>query len=221
MKVTLTIEEGGSSRTLLISGEDQVSPSALPPPILFSSGDTVFRQGSPANFLYLIKSGRVKVVTKEDDSDGVTSSRIASEGTSVGMESIAGMAAYSGSAIADGDCSLVQVSASLFTGNEVIEHIARSAVDLAAKSKTSLTANTKERLALFLKGLVEDGGEQEAGGWHKTKAVAHRAIAEVIGAPRETVTVYLSRLRRDGKAFKASDGNFNIHLSRLQKWAES
>jgi CRP-like cAMP-binding protein len=61
-----------------------------------------------------------------------------------------------------------------------------------------LFRSTRERVAALLLELVDTHGQKDAEGWEIRARLSHQDLANLIGATRESVTVTLGQLQREG-----------------------
>ncbi len=73
-----------------------------------SEGRTIFEQGSPAEYLYLLVQGEVHVRFKPDDAPVITVAKVRPEGV-VGWSAALGSPLYTSSAICMTDCRMLMV----------------------------------------------------------------------------------------------------------------
>ena len=71
-------------------------------------GTTIFRQGDPAQFLYLVVEGKVTIYYKPEDGPKLTLARVKPVGV-VGWSSILGKQSYTCSAVCSSNCTLLRV----------------------------------------------------------------------------------------------------------------
>ena len=64
--------------------------------------------------------------------------------------------------------------------------------------KNLLFRNTRERLVALLLELLGSHGRPAAGGWELRTRLTHQDLANLIGSSRETVTLTLGQLQREG-----------------------
>lgn len=76
----------------------------------FQAGQTIFERGDPANEMFIIKSGHVKVRVKDDDSE-----LIIGPGELLGEMALIDDCPRSATAIAKTDCELIPVDEKRFT----------------------------------------------------------------------------------------------------------
>jgi CRP/FNR family cyclic AMP-dependent transcriptional regulator len=75
----------------------------------YSAGETIFNQGDPAKYLYVVRRGEVEI-----QSDGVTVDTVC-EGDILGEMALIDSSARSATAVAKSDCELIPVDEKRFT----------------------------------------------------------------------------------------------------------
>lgn len=186
--------EGESRSLLLASGALERLPKRT----------TLAEQGEPPRVLALLGSGRVKV-------ERVTGPRIfplshRGPGETVGETAVLGSHACESAVVVD-DCEALVVPIAAFR-KLVTDDPAVSArlvavlleVRKAAEDRLAslLLRGVEARLAEFLLAAGARWGADQAGGRLITAPFTHAEIAAVIGSTRETVTLLLGKLRREG-----------------------
>lgn len=170
----------------------------------FPAGAIIFMEGQPARGVYVVRQGRVKLLTT--NSEGRTLIlKIAKPGEALGLNSVITGKPYDVTAeilqptelafipradflnfiIKNGDACLH------FAG--LLSRDCREAYDVARS--IGLSQSVTERLAKFLLDWVSNGPVTKDA-LRATLALTHEEIAQLIGASRETVTRTLSEFKR-------------------------
>lgn len=171
----------------------------------FPAGAIIFMEGQPARGVYVVRQGRVKLLTT--NSEGRTLIlKIAKPGEALGLNSVITGKPYDVTAeilqptelafipradflnfiIKNGDACLH------FAG--LLSRDCREAYDVARS--IGLSQSVTERLAKFLLDWVSNGPVTTKDALRATLALTHEEIAQLIGASRETVTRTLSEFKR-------------------------
>lgn len=170
----------------------------------FPAGAIIFMEGQPARGVYLLRQGRVKLLTT--NSDGRTLIlKIAKPGEALGLNSVITGKPY------DLTAEILQPAALAFIprvdflkcitehGDACLHfasHLSRdcqAAYELARS--IGLCQSVPERLAKFLLDWSSNGAATD-GAVRVKLALTHEEIAQLIGASRETVTRTLSDFKR-------------------------
>jgi CRP/FNR family transcriptional regulator, cyclic AMP receptor protein len=169
--------------------------------VSFRKGQTIFAQGDPADSLFVIQKGEVKVSVKSR-SGKETILDILSDADFIGKDSVAGRSVRTGSASAMTDCSLLRISkknmmlalagqvklANLFWAYVLAKNI-RYQQDLVDQHCNS----SEKRLAHVLLQLAHYDGN---GGSEATvPTVNHETLAEIVGTTRSRVCFFMKRFK--------------------------
>lgn len=73
----------------------------------FQNGQTVFKKGDPANFLYILKSGQIDLILKQEDN---TILSLTEPGEIFGWSSIVEKGVYTSSSICKSDTAALEIS---------------------------------------------------------------------------------------------------------------
>ena len=173
-------------------------------PASFPSGAIIFMEGQPARGVYLVRQGRVKLLTT--NSDGRTLIlKIAKPGEALGLNSVITGKPYDLTAEILQPAELAFIPRAEFLKciterGDACMHFAsllsrdcRAAYELVRS--IGLCQSVPERLAHFLLDWSTNGSATD--GVVRVKlALTHEEIAQLIGASRETVTRTLSEFKR-------------------------
>jgi CRP/FNR family transcriptional regulator, cyclic AMP receptor protein len=172
--------------------------------VSFRKGQTIFAQGDPADSLFVIQKGEVKVsVRSQSGKEAILD--ILSDADFIGKDSVAGQAARTGSASAITDCSLLRISkknmvlalaghvklANVFWAYVLAKNI-RYQQDLVDQHCNS----SEKRLAHILLQLAHYDGH---GGPETTvPTISHETLAEMVGTTRSRVCFFMKRFKESG-----------------------
>jgi CRP-like cAMP-binding protein len=166
---------------------------------------TIAAQGEPARTFMLIGAGRVKLERTRGDRPLMLGHR--------GPGQMAGETAVGGSALATETITVLdEVEAMTFAidsfrarlADDAPLHAAIAAAlvgqqrELEERLLTLLLHSVEDRLAAFLLDAAARWGANHEGGRLLTAPFTHAEIALLIGSTRETVTLVLGRMKRDG-----------------------
>jgi len=166
---------------------------------------TIVTQGEPARTFLLVGSGRVKLERLHGDRPVSLGHR--GPGHMVGETALAGAPAATESAIVvdDVDALAIPVGALRQTLNAhaplcaaVAAAIVRQHRELEHRLMGLLLHGVEARLASFLIDAGQRWGRPHPDGSLVTAPFTHAEIAQLIGSTRETVTLMLGKLRREG-----------------------
>ncbi|HEY6946784.1 MAG TPA: Crp/Fnr family transcriptional regulator [Candidatus Acidoferrum sp.] len=173
-------------------------------PASFPAGAIIFMEGQPARGVYVLRHGRVKLLTT--NSDGRTLIlKIAKPGEALGLNSVITGKPYDLTAEILQPAELafiprVDFLKCITEHGDVCLHFAshlsrdcHAAYDMARS--IGLCQSVSERLARFLLDWSSNGAAAD-GAVRVKLALTHEEIAQLIGASRETVTRTLSEFKR-------------------------
>jgi CRP/FNR family cyclic AMP-dependent transcriptional regulator len=172
--------------------------------VSFRKGQTIFTQGDPADSLFVIQKGEVKVSVKSQSGKEAILD-ILSDADFIGKDSIAGQSARTGSARAITDCSLLRISkknmmlalagqvklANVFWAYVLAKNI-RYQQDLVDQHCSS----SEKRLAHILLQLAHYDGH--AGPETTVPTISHETLAEMVGTTRSRVCFFMKRFKESG-----------------------
>ena len=193
----------------------------------FRKGATIFSKGDPSNALFIVKSGKVRILSLSDKGTE-TIVHILKEGAIFG-ELLLSEEQRAFTAIAGTDAlttvltkgGLVELLASIPT-------ISRNFVQLLSKrlAKVELEYGdfghtwSYNRLAKVLLRLCEEHGKETPAGIVIPLRLTHEDLANLIGTTRETVTTQMIRFRRMGLV-KRQDHLLVVNKARLEEFVRA
>lgn len=164
---------------------------------------TLFMEGQPAEGVYVLCSGRVKLSTYSEDGRSIIV-RIAEPGEVLGLSASVAGGNYEGSAQAVDDCQINFVRRNEFVRllsdnspaalNAIRELSATYHKAHAKICSLGLSASVSDKLAKLLLDWYERNANGDAGA-HISMEYTHEEIAEMIGTSRETVTRILKTFK--------------------------
>jgi CRP/FNR family transcriptional regulator len=171
-----------------------------------AAGELIYPAGAPAQLLYVVRSGRVRLSRTAAEGRQVTLSLL-DEGMAFGHEALCDDAPYGGSAEALEDCTLVALSrsdcarlaaarpeATLLLLAAVADRVTAAEEQLASLAFHGVGA----RLAGKLLELADRYGKVTPAGVRIDQRFTHQQLSELIGTSRETLTKALNELRAAG-----------------------
>jgi CRP-like cAMP-binding protein len=182
--------------------------------------DLVFSQGGPAEAVFYVRKGRVKLtVVSNTGKEAVLG--IVSEGEFFGFSCLAGSRVYLKTATAMTDCELLRIDrdvmtralhrndalAALFVGTLVLQNI-RAEADLVDQ----LLNSSEKRLARALLLLAHVGNEATPA--TVTLKINQETLAAMIGTTRSRVNAFMNKFRDAGFVEYGRNG-LHVHRSLL------
>lgn len=188
------------------------SPSTLESAALAGSyesvphGKPIVQQGATALTFVLLARGRARVERSLVSGD-VLPLGYRSPGDVGGESALVGTDAYTENVVAMDDCDVVRIplgTMKTLLGNDpvVTQALMNMVIQRQVEAEDRLTSllfrPVEGRVVEFLLRAAERWGVADARGTLISAPITHLEIAKVIGSTRETVTVTLGILRRDG-----------------------
>ena len=187
--------------------------------LLFPKAQTIFAQGDPADAVFYLQAGKVRLTVVSKAGKEATIG-ILSEGSFFGEGSLAGQVLRMGAAIAMTDCAVLSIEkkammralhrehtlSDLFVAYLLARNI-RYEEDLVDQ----LFNSSEKRLARVLLMLAHFGKE----GVPETLVpkISQETLAEMIGTTRSRVSFFMNRFRKLG--FIHYNGGLQVHSSLL------
>ncbi len=172
----------------------------------FSKGEYLYMPGDPSNSVFFLKEGRVKITHLLENGKEFTLA-ILEPGEVFGELALAGEYTRESGAVAMGEVLACTVD------REFFERFLNKRPDLSYRLTKIIGFRRREieirladlafrgvpsRIARVLLRLAEQYGTPENGGLRLKLRLGHQDIANLIGASRETVTLTLNRLKKEG-----------------------
>ena len=187
--------------------------------MLFPKNQTIFAQGDPADTLFYLQTGKVKLTVVSKTGKEATIG-ILSDGSFFGEGSLAGQPLRMGSASAMTDCAVMRIDKKAMVDVLHREHelsdlfvsylLARN-VRYEEDLVDQLFNSSEKRLARVLLMLAHFGKD----GVPETviPKISQESLAEMIGTTRSRVSFFMNRFRKLG--FIHYNGGLEVHSSLL------
>jgi CRP-like cAMP-binding protein len=193
----------------------------------YRKGATIFSKGDSSDSLYIVKDGRVRILSLSDKG-GETILHILKPGAIFGelllSEEKRALTAVAGTdvqvtVIPKG--SLVELLSSIATVSRNFIRLLSSRLAKVEKEFADFGHTwSYHRLSRVLLGLCDEHGQETPKGTLIPLRLTHEDIANLIGTTRETVTTQLNRFRRMGLV-KRQAGFLVVNRSRLERFGRS
>ena len=173
----------------------------------FKKGDPIYMTGQPANYLYLVKEGYVRISRLTPEGRSLILD-ILNPGDVFGELALAGIDRRSESADAMQDCTICPVPVLVMAG--LLEQNSAMALQLfkiigfrrqmiEMKIESLIFCTVPVRIARMVLMLAQRyPGRTQKGFRYVKLRITHREIGELIGANREIVTASLNKLKHEG-----------------------
>ena len=185
----------------------------------FAKGETIFSQGDPANSVFYIQSGKVKItVVSEQGKEAVVALPGADE--FLGEGSLNGQRARLSTATAMTECELMRVEKAAMLrvlrdepdfSRMFISHILTRTARVEEDLVDQLFNSTEKRLARMLLLLANFGKEGRPE--PVIAKINQETLAEMIGTTRSRVSHFMNKFRQLG--FIEYNGHLEVHSSLL------
>lgn len=184
----------------------------------YATGRTVSRPDASWPVMHLVLKGRLCLFELTPDGRRVILGFIEAGGVD-GMMTITGMRGHFSVAVMPTE--VVMISPALI-GNMIHAdprfaiNLLRAAGERVQEREEHILRNAlrrpQQRLAAQLLALVADRGAD--GGWATAPRISHEALGDMLGLRRETVTLHMGRMRRNGLVGVRGD-RFTLDVTRL------
>ena len=188
--------------------------------IEYSANRTIFRQGSPADSVFLLERGKVKLsVTSAEGKEAIVATLGAGEFFGEGC--LAGQPLRMASAVAMTDCTLARIEKPLMArllheqhdlSGMFIKHLLTRNIRYEGDLVDQLFNSSEKRLARTLLLLAHFGKES------KTEtilpSISQGTLAEMVGTTRSRVSQFMNKFRKLG-FIDYSDGWTTVHSGLL------
>jgi CRP/FNR family cyclic AMP-dependent transcriptional regulator len=194
---------------------------------MYRKGATIFSKGDPSNALFIIKTGRVRILSFSDKGTE-TIVHILKEGAIFG-ELLLSEEKRAFTAVAGTDALVTVLSkGSLVEILAAIPTVSKNFIRLLSKRLTKVEMEfgdfghtwSYNRLAKILLQLCEEHGKETPQGIMIPLRLTHEDLANLIGTTRETVTTQMIRFRRMGLV-KRQDRFLVVNKLRLEEFGRS
>lgn len=185
----------------------------------FAAGDIIYAQGDPANAIYFIQRGKVKItVTAENGKEAVLS--ILGTGDFFGEACLRGDAPRSATKTAITDCAVLRIEkaamlaelhADTAFADLFMQHLLRRNSRVEEDLVDQLFNSSEKRLArtlLLLANFDKDGKPEPV-----LAKISQETLAEMIGTTRSRVSFFMNKFRRLG--FVDYNGRITVNRSLL------
>lgn len=172
-----------------------------------AAGEDLFRQGEPAESMYLIKKGLVKI-WRTSPEGRVATLAIRKAGDFLGETVLIETSEYPVTATCLEPTMTCGIDRKNFEALvtqyppmalAVIRNLSRQIENLSGNLDALAEPTLEDRLYKLLANLAQEVGSRVAGGWTIAHALTHEEMAFLVGAHRVSVTRALGKLRSAGR----------------------
>jgi len=146
-----------------LTPEQDVIVEQLFVPVSMATGELLFAQGDPAEYLYIVIEGEVSIRFKPDDGPPLSIARIKPECV-VGWSAALGSPEYTSAAICEADCTLLRISGEDLrnlcdrcpeTGSYVLQRLAEVIANRLRNTHTQVLALLEQGMQPGLRKKIE------------------------------------------------------------------
>ena len=193
----------------------------------YRRGATIFSKGDPSTALFIVKSGKVRILSLSDKGTEMIV-HILKEGAIFG-ELLLSEEQRAFSAVAGTDALVTVLSkGSLVELLSAIPTVSKNFIRLLSKRLAKVEREfgdfghtwSYDRLSKILLQLCEEHGMETPNGTLISLRLTHEDLANLIGTTRETVTTQMIRFRRLG-IVKSQDRFLVVNKARLKEFGRS
>jgi CRP-like cAMP-binding protein len=189
--------------------------------IEYGANRYIFRQGQPANSLFYLRRGKIKLtVTSEEGKEAIVA--ILGPGEFFGEGCLAGQQLRMSTAIAITDCTLFRIERSLMTrllhqrheiSEMFVDHLLSRNIRYEADLVDQLFNSSERRLARILLLLSHFGKESKAE--PVLPRVSQDDLAQMIGTTRSRVSHFMNKFRKLGFINYGENGGLTVNSGLL------
>jgi len=190
----------------------------------YAAGRNLFMQGQPADSVYHLRRGEVKlVVTSEDGKEAIVA--VLGDGEFLGEECLAGEPLRLATAIAVTDCTLTRIEKAVTarmiheeTGfrEMLVRHLLSRVIQYEADLVNQLFNHSEKRLARTLLLLTHHGTDSRAD--TVIPRLDQENLAQLVGTTRSRVSHFMNEFRRRGFIDYNRDGLTKVRSGLLTEF---
>lgn len=188
----------------------------------YDKGETIFDEGTPADRIYFLVHGRVKIVKAAGTRDIIL--EILGPGEPVGAVAVFERRPFPASAITVEPSSVISIPEREFfqllaETPEMMRHLLAGLtmrLMMVNKRMADMTGTAESRAARILLTLAERMGVKEAGGLLVPLALTRQELADLLGTTLETAIRLMSRWQKEGVVLTRNDGFFLADVEALR-----
>jgi CRP-like cAMP-binding protein len=187
----------------------------------YRKGEVVFRQGEPANAVFYIQQGRLKLtVGSSQGKEAVVA--VLGKDDFLGEECLNGQRYRAATANAMTDCTIAQLEKVAIRGlihreaafaEMFIAHLLARSARVQADLVDQLFNSSEKRLARALLLLANFGKDREPE--PIIAQISQETLAEMIGTTRSRVSLFMNKFRKMGLIDYGHSGGIEVHKSLL------
>ena len=170
----------------------------------FKPGEVIFREGEEGSEMFIIQSGKVRIVKRSRDEEKTLG--VLTDGDFFGEMAVIDKGPRSATAVADTDCQIIvfndkvfesQIQVNPTIAKKIMKRMSARLREANERIATLLLKDNTSRVAGALLSIVQRQGKRTDAGMELALAQATAQISEMVGVEVEKVTETLQKL---GKA---------------------
>jgi len=172
--------------------------------LTFQHDEYIFKEGDPTDFIYLIKSGRVKI-GRQTETGEIMINTILGEGCLFGEMALSGnverlnfaQAVFDNTTVTAIDITEMfdAIKTNPVLGSKVFELISQKIQKMERRIEALLFKDARSRIIDFLKEMATEHGQKVGYETMIKNHFTHKDIANITGTSRQTVTTTLNSLK--------------------------
>ena len=187
----------------------------------YGANHTIFMQGQPADSVYFLLQGKVKLAVASDDGKEAIVATLGS-GEFFGEGCLAGQPLRMGTAVSVGDCTLAKVEKPMMArmlheekglAEIFITHLLARIVRYEADLVDQIFNSSQKRLARILLLLSHFGKESISE--TVVAGVSQEHLAQMVGTTRSRINFFMNKFRKLGFIDYNSEAGLTVHRSLL------
>jgi len=189
---TATMAEGGTPEIMQKYGRT------------FKSGEVIFREGEEGSEMYIIQSGKVRIVKRSRDEEKTLG--VLTDGDFFGEMAVIDKGPRSATAVADAECQIIvfndkvfesQIQVNPTIAKKIMKRMSARLREANERIATLLLKDNTSRVAAALLSIVQRQGKQVESGKELPYAATMNQISEMVAVEPEKTSEVLQKL---GKA---------------------
>jgi CRP/FNR family transcriptional regulator, cyclic AMP receptor protein len=187
----------------------------------YGTGRTIFLQGQPADSVFFLLRGRVRLaVASQDGKEAIVATRDAGE--FVGEGCLAGQPLRMATAISGGACSVARVEKPVMArllhdvpglAEMFVTHLLSRNIRYEADLVDQLFNSSEKRLARILLLLSRFGKESQSE--RVVAGISQEHLAQMVGTTRSRINHFMNKFRKDGFIDYNGEAGLTVHRGLL------
>ena len=191
-------------------------------PLRFAESETVFVQGQPADSLFFLVRGKVRLSVTSQDGKGAIVATL-SAGKFFGEGCLAGQPLRMATATAVGDCSLMKIDKPMMArmlhddvglGEMFVAHLLARIIRYEADLIDQIFNSSEKRLARMLLLLSHFGKDSTTE--TVVAGINQEHLAQMVGTTRSRINLFMNKFRKRGFIDYNAEAGLTVHRGLLR-----